>query len=625
MLASWVRQEDAPDSLVRAREIALAGLERHPDSIGGRRCRHLIAEIEAPEYQLEAMISDGPARRSVRVRHRNLAGLSFRAYWLDLLSTVESARDHNLLPGYREVDELVKGRRPDAEWRLELPPTPDYRQHDTYMTPPLERPGLWVLVASPRDDFGAESNRRTAVQMVLSDLVVLNRHLDHEVEITVRSGATGDPVPGAEVRIYRYDYRRGHRLTFTRQTDAAGTVTLARDLRGGSYFVLARAGDDVAVDRSNLHLRRTHRPRERTTALVYTDRSVYRPGQEILWKVVAYSGRSDQGRFRVAPGTAFSIALRDANGEWVDRAEVTANEHGSASGSFRVPHGRLLGQWRLQTSFNTGPFVRVEEYKRPTFEVEIAEPDEPLRLNRPAKLAGEARYYFGLPVAGGEYSWRVTREPVWAWRYRGWTPPRTTQETIAAGDGRLTAEGGITVEFTPEADERLTGENVSYRYRLSVDVTDEGGETRSAERVFRLGFVAVEARLEPQREFFEAGVPPRIELRRMDLDGTPRGGDGSWRLVELEQPGRALLPAEVPREDRPGDREAGHRTPGDRLRPRWAKGEQPGAILARWDDGRELARGDAGAGDDGHATLRLPLSTGRTWALNNFMRKTLGC
>jgi len=90
---------------------------------------------------------------------------------------------------------------------------------------------------------------------------------------------------------------------------------------------------------------------------------------------------------------------------------VSTNDFGSASGEFVVPAGRILGGWRVESSL--GPafaFVRVEEYKRPTFEVTIQDPREPLRLNRPAALLGEARYYFGLPVSSGTARWRVARK-----------------------------------------------------------------------------------------------------------------------------------------------------------------------------------------------------------------------
>ena len=107
---------------------------------------------------------------------------------------------------------------------------------------------------------------------------------------------------------------------------------------------------------------------------------------------------------------------------------------------------------------------------------------------------------------------------------------------VAAGDGELGADGSLAIGFTPEADERRTEEGITYRYRLSVDVTDEGGETRSAERVFRLGFVAVEARSELECGFLDAGEAGSSRWR------VERAGR-SWALTD----GRRRVPIEPPR------------------------------------------------------------------------------
>jgi uncharacterized protein YfaS (alpha-2-macroglobulin family) len=606
LLARWVRDGGAADARIRARDIALAGVRAHPDSLGGRRCRHLIAEIEAPGFELEAMSADGLGRRSVLVRHRNLEALSFRAYRLDAVTVIESAEDRNLLTGYLEVEELVDSEEPVAEWRVELPPTPDYRYHRTYVTPPVERPGLYVLVASARADFAEEENRQVAVRLLLGELVLLSRRLDDELEVTVRDGGSGEVAAGVEVRLYQYDWRRGHRLVTSGQTDAGGMTRFAAGRwKRASYFVVAVRGDEVAVDSTYLDLQRRRQPRPRAAALIYTDRSVYRPGQEVLWKAVAYGGRHDEGRYEVERGRSFRIELKDASGELVESAEVTTNDYGSASGGFTLPHGRLLGAWRLEASLRGGATIRVEEYKRPTFEVEISKPTETLRLNRAANLSGEARYYFGLPVTGGEVSWQVTREPVWTFRHWWWwPPPRSAPETVAAGSGELAADGSFAVAFTPQADERRAAEGVSFRYRLSVDVTDQGGETRSATRSFRLGFVAVEARLELERGFLLPGEASVVSVHRHDLDGAPRAGRAKWRLVEVDQPERALVPADQPLPP-VGDDEA-HQTVGDRLRPRWDAGLTPAAAMASWPDGRELVRGELEHGEDGDAGLRLP-------------------
>ena len=251
-------------------------------------------------------------------------------------------------------------------------------------------------------------------------------------------------------------------------------------------------------------------------SVVYTDRSVYRPLQEIFWKVVAYGGRSEEGRFETLTSRQFTVELTDANGEVVDSAQVTSNDFGSASGAFQIPSGRLLGRWHLRTSLGGGASVRVEEYKRPTFEVTIAEPEEPLRLNRPATLSGEARYYFGLPVVDGEVAWRVSRVPVyplWYW----WRKPVAETRVVASGEAKLGADGTFEMAFLPAADEREAESGASYRYELQVEVTDEGGETRSAERTFRLGFVAVETRLDPAAGFFQPRQAVRITAHRSDL------------------------------------------------------------------------------------------------------------
>jgi len=146
--AEMTREAEKPGNLVRARALALEGEKAFPGSVGGRRCRSIVAGIEAPSWQLAAMASDSPRRRSVEVTHRNLPALHFRAYALDLEKRLASARDYNLLPAYRELNELVASGTPAASWSVDLPPTPDYASHRTFVTLPAMAPGLYAVLAS---------------------------------------------------------------------------------------------------------------------------------------------------------------------------------------------------------------------------------------------------------------------------------------------------------------------------------------------------------------------------------------------------------------------------------------------------------------------------------------------
>jgi len=587
VLSEFIQAETDPDALVRARASALAGRDRHPQSIGGQRCNHIVASIEAPSYSLAAMAVDGAGRRSFQITHRNFTELHFRAWRFDLRRFVESSDDYNLLPGHREAEEIMAGP-PDAEWEIGLPPTPDYRSHVTYDVPQLTQPGAYLVAASMRADFAGRGNQMIAENFILSDLVLVRRHVGNGYEVTVRSGTSGRASKGVEVSLYRYDYQRGHRVIERKRTGDDGRVRFDHTYwKRDQYFLMARRGDDIALDADRLYPYDEGERGVSSSALIYTDRSVYRPQQKLFWKVVAYRGGGEDISYQTVGDASIQVSLVDANNDEAATATVTTNDFGSASGSFEIPAGRLLGRWRLRTSYGGQSWLRVEEYKRPTFEVSVADPDDPLRLNRKAELSGDVRYYFGPPVVTGSVTWRVTREPVYPRWWSWWYPsPSTQAQVVAAGETGLDDEGRFRLGFTPSADERLAKRGVTYRYRLGVDVTDEGGETRSAERVFRLGFVSVEARIVADLGFLTAQRAAAVRVFRTDLDGIPRAAD-------------------QPRLSPPAGREE-YQTPGDVLRPRWDPDYDPEAVLASWSEDRQIAAGEIVHGEDGSAEIALP-------------------
>ena len=616
-LAGFVRDEDTPDHLVRARKLAEEGQRAYPDSVGGQMCLSIQKGIEAPDYGVLSMSLDGPGRRSILVNHKNLPAIFFRAYPVDLESRIASARDYNLLPNWQETQKTLKAQKPAISWKVELPPTPDFEMHKTFVTPPIKEPGLYMVAASCREDFAQRENKILGVNFIESDLVILTRDDDAGgVEATVLSGRNGKPVQGAEVSLYRYDWNTGHKRVEAKVTGADGRAVFSysHERSGGSHFLLAKKGTDISLDSSYLSFYTRGQESDVTASLVYTDRSIYRPTQKLMFKVIAYSSKQNRSRFEILPSRPITVTLQDPNGERVAEQSVTTNAFGTAAGEFAIPTGRLLGNWRLYTSLSGYASVRVEEYKRPTFEATFKDPESPLRLNRRAELKGEVKYYFGLPVVNGSVKWRVTREPVypwwWGWYWWGGRPPAKAQ-TVATGTTQLSEEGTFHLSFMPEVDERLKDDkSLSYRYSVTADVTDEGGETRSATRSFRLGFVSVEARADAEQEFFTENAPGEFTVTRSDLNGTPKPGKGTWYVTALAQPEETLLPADQPVLSRPGAKakEGGLETPGDSLRPRWDFGYEPKAVMRGWKDGAEKGRGQLTHNEKGEAKVALPSS-----------------
>ena len=362
---------------------------------------------------------------------------------------------------------------------------------------------------------------------------------------------------GASVELWQLDWQKGHHVRATRTAAADGTagfdltgpgaVVSAQDWRSRQLALLVRHRGDTSLA-AQVPWSIVNALPVTSSSLVYTDRSVYRPQQKLLWKVVAYEGGGEQSRFRTSPRTSLTVELLDANNTTVETRQVATNDFGSVAGEFTIPAGRLLGSWRVRSSLRGEAVVRVEEYKRPTFEVTLLDPEQEVRLNRPARLRGEVRYYFGLPVTTGKVVWRVTRQAVQPWWFGLWSGAFDTASRVVAGGetgarrrrplhDRLHARGR---PARPRA-------SITWTYAVEADVTDEGGETRSATRRFRLGFVSVDgahqrsSRLHSRRA---PGLPahPAHRPRRRAARGR-RLLDASSRS---QQPATTLLPAEQP-------------------------------------------------------------------------------
>ncbi len=602
-LAGFYRQQG---DLVAAHGVAERGALAHPKSMGGQLCRSLMDDIEAPAFILRSMALDGPQRRSLRLEHKNFDRLHLRAYPLDIEARLADAKTKGREPNHQDVRRLLASAEPSHAWTVTLPATPDFEMHSTYLTPPMESFGMYVVVASNNSAFSEEHSSLQAVSLTISDLVIVGGSVGQGWEAQVHSGRSGDALPEVEVTLFRDNWRQGPQRLARQSTDAAGQVRFEIDgeetYRHG-YFFLASLGDDTSLLRNLPSVpRQDGEGDEVEQALIYTDRSVYRPGQTLKWKVVAFHRDAEGRRLQVAPHRKITLVMADGNGEEVATVETTSNDFGSAAGELEIPGGRLLGAWHLRSEPNGYANFQVEEYKRPTFEVELADPAAALRLNQEAVLRGEARYYFGLPVNEGEIAWRVIRQPVyppwWGW----FRPTQGGSQTVAAGVAEMALDGSFEISFTPQvaAVDDDAAKQLSYRYEVQVEVTNAGGETRSTSRSFRLGHVAVEAQIEGDRAFFLASEEVDLEIVRRDLDGLPRAGSGRWQLFRVQQPATAPLPAEQPPM---GPDEVGFRTAGDDLRPRWESSLPWRQIVATWADGEELCDGEIEHGADGRAAV----------------------
>ncbi|MBN2054947.1 hypothetical protein JW905_08490 [bacterium] len=594
-LASRIMDHDPGE----AHRVCLENHKRHPGSIGGRFCKELATIIEAPDYDIQVKELDGPGKPSLQVRSKNMSRFFLRAYRLDLESIMSVSDDYRRFqPSWDELRSLVEKHPPQAAWHVDLNDPGDFLTHGIMVTPPLPEYGYYLIAASVNNDFTTETNKIQVVFMQVSPILLLRIQRDDGFEFQVLRGETGEPVSGAVVTLHpsrKKDDRKQSATTgndgraMFSPGDAAASFVATASWEGHTVF-------EPATFRSRTVDNRTH-----TRHLIYTDRPVYRPEQTLHYKVLSYNGRNDV--FKSVAGEHVTVTLYDPNGREVDKAERVTNEFGTISGSFTIPAGRLLGGYWLRTSHGAAG-LRVEEYKRPTFEVALQAPEEEARLNAPVMMKAEGRYYFGMPVSEGEVTWRVNRRlvyPYWFWWRYADRVGAGDRQMIAAGSAALDSTGTCLIRFRPEADpEAEEPAAVSYAFEVSVEITDAGGETRTAQRTIYLGYCAVNADISMANSWLAPGRNNEVTVQRRDLNGTARPGNGTWELVPLIQPDEVRRPHQLPWLSR---EEADP--------PRWTRDPGLEQRLFNWPEGEPITGGGLKHDAGGSALIQLdPLRAG---------------
>lgn len=546
--AELIKAQGKADSLIKARTLALEGVKAHPGSPGASNCQSIINSIEDPSYTLEAMAVDAEGRRSIELNYKNLTKLYFRSYAVDLKSHLLENKDYSYWLDYREFQKLTKTTIAKS-WSEKLASTSDYQFHKYFVTPPKHAPGFYVVFASANEDFSPNNNVIQGAQMIFSDLVIVkNSQIQNkQMTMSVLNGISGQPESDVSVTIYKANYKTGPRSVFSQKTNNQGNINIpesdfankANDY--GSFFAIAEKNQQFTTTLNMFYPSQNGHAGNASAGFLYVDRSVYRPGQKLYFKSVLYSGNSEKGQFKVQPNQKFNVMLIDANNQVVQKLDLKSDEFGAAFGEFVIPTGKLLGAWSLRSSNGTYASVRVEEYKRPTFEVTFPEQKNNWRLNEKVSVQGLAKYYFGAPVTSGNVDYTIYSEiqlPWWCF-YSGfhffWSN-FGQRSIVKSGKAKLKADGTFDIDFVPKADKRLANNlrDITHSFTVEAHVTDEGGETRDQNTNFSVSFSDLTVSVAAQKSFYLANEEATFIANRLTLTGAGRSGDGRVIVYKLK-------------------------------------------------------------------------------------------
>ena len=497
--------------------IVREGIAGYPRYEGINQLKNIEKEILNASLSLEIATAYPGEQQSVKVNYKNLTGITLQLYKVNL--PVTSAVLQN-----RTTHLESKYARLQREEHFSLKPTTDYLNVDTTLTIQAPQAGIYFLKAVPDGKKGVSDG----TLMNVTALKTIYRPLpDGTLELVVVDAVSGQPVSEAEVTIYT-EKGGGYSPQQTYQADKQGTLKLDF-LNSNKYWYNAHTAADNAMPILNLWKNDYYykESKRKEVLQLFTDRSIYRPGQTVYVSGLAYEMEKDSTR--VLADKKYTVSLYDANNNETGKVEVRTNGFGSFSGQFVLPSPCLTGYFSLRAA-DTSVSFKVEEYKRPTFDVTFEPVKVEYQVGDSIEVVGMAKTFAGAPVQNARVHYNISRSYAWVWRFMGRGSARWEGEAMTDADGKFS----VPVHFEIDSDRRESP-LWYYTYNIQADVTDGAGETQQANLSLPLGSTSMVLNMDNLPDNLVKEKKLEIKLTAMNLSGEPVDTPVTYQVVEMEE------------------------------------------------------------------------------------------
>ena len=497
--------------------IVREGIAGYPRYEGINQLKNIEKEILNASLSLEIATAYPGEQQSVKVNYKNLTGITLQLYKVNL--PVTSAVLQNRTTHFES-----KYARLQREEHFSLKPTTDYLNVDTTLTIQAPQAGIYFLKAVPDGKKGVSDG----TLMNVTALKTIYRPLpDGTLELVVVDAVSGQPVSEAEVTIYT-EKGGGYSPQQTYQADKQGTLKLDF-LNSNKYWYNAHTAADNAMPILNLWKNDYYykESKRKEVLQLFTDRSIYRPGQTVYVSGLAYEMEKDSTR--VLADKKYTVSLYDANNNETGKVEVWTNGFGSFSGQFVLPSPCLTGYFSLRAA-DTSVSFKVEEYKRPTFDVTFEPVKVEYQVGDSIEVAGMAKTFAGAPVQNARVHYNISRSYAWVWRFMGRGSARWEGEAMTDADGKFS----VPVHFEIDSDRRESP-LWYYTYNIQADVTDGAGETQQANLSLPLGSTSMVLNMDNLPDNWVKEKKLEIKLTAMNLSGEPVDTPVTYQVVEMEE------------------------------------------------------------------------------------------
>jgi uncharacterized protein YfaS (alpha-2-macroglobulin family) len=561
-IASYFQQDNKLAEALRELQAFLVSRPRSPLADNARAA---IAQIKGAELSLNGMGAQLPGRPApINVSYRNIKSIHFTAYPVrleDILgkSGVRPADSSSeWLQFTAELGSMAKARRyygkPVAVWDVKTKDNGTYHGFAERMITPLKQPGAYVVEATA-------PGVRAANVVIVSDIVLVQKmHGGHVLQF-VADAQTGAPVKGANILLKRWwtKARKTYSAITRGVTDANGQLNMAvkTDPNGNSEIAtLAWRGSGYAMTGQNGMGYYDSTMFNGLKVYSLTDRSVYRPLQTVHYRELVM--RRLNGAVNPVKGRRVKVVISDANGQVVHRQISLSTEFGSVNGAFNLPEGAPLGEYVVNvttlkanseeesdTESGSNRF-RVEEYKKPEFEVTVLPSADRVRLGEPASAKVAVKYYFGGPVPNAKVTYRIHRNSyvqqyrfprpfdfLWkSWENGNYDSSYRNGPVIKQGEARTDEHGEAKIEFPTEVP---GAQETDYSYTVDADVQDASRRVISGSGTVKATRHDVGVFLNYPRGYASKGDRLDVEVVTLNSSDQPVSVVGTAKVYRMPQ------------------------------------------------------------------------------------------
>ncbi len=513
------RSQESDEYKAKAYQICKDGVRKYPNYKRIGLLKNLENSLTQPHVNVTTDNTVYPGKSlQIKINCKNVNELTVRIYKMSLSST-DYENIWNASGKYKESGTLIDTKI--FSLKNEFP----YLTSDTILEVPVKALGGYEYVIFSDNKQDQIANGYFSV----SRLASVTRLYDNKYEFLIVDRMSGKPVENAKVNLYKR-IKNKNQLQTSITTGKDGLAIMSYDDKSRMDFYSVTSGNDTGLMFSNVPWGSRFRMDDNkiTHLSLFTDRSIYRPGQSVYFKGIAYSLQKDSSE--VAVNQNYVLSLRDPNGQEIDTKVVRTNDMGSFFGEFVLPHGVVNGGFSISSDNNGGnTYFQVEEYKRPGFDITFEPVKETYSFGDQVTVKGEAKTFSGVNLQNVQVKYRIVQRYNWIW---GWG--RGHENQISEGFVQTDNDGKFAITFLAEkkSEDQLT-KRLSYNYQIEVTLTDDKGETQQSSTTVPVGTISMQLTVPSLVDQVDKDNLPEFIVYSRNLNDQIVKSKGSYEIYSL--------------------------------------------------------------------------------------------